>query len=523
MTASFLRLVGFESLRLARSPLLYVAIAFALVTVVGFTAAGTLGSDAFHLWTMRPSDSLPTWGAVVDDMVSCAKYISAGMFFAAFPLALREARHGHSVVAPLGRRARVAALLAATVLVGGLTGALSFAVLLIPQGPVAIAGGTSAAAFTVPLILPMAGGALGVLAGLWTRSRVAMIATAVATVAFGAARFITVPLVDQVYGLPDALVQPAGVYDPGVWGIAPIHLAYVLLLLGAIATLALLRHRRGRRDTGVIALAAAVCVTGSAVTFSAQFGYGELLGVGPRKWADMAAPDTGRVCQTPTAVTYCSYEGYEHWIPYWREAVEPVVRAVPETEHDRLPVVRQVVAWPPLSEGDTWPPEGMADPGAVWSERPEQRVDLADQVALVALGAPEYRFYSCKLTGQARLPVYLWLTTYGIEGYRDLVYPAYENRAIIHTFDIALAVALSQTPDDEVIAALHRNWDRLVAPATTPEQAAGLLGVEVTAMDLKHADALLAPFRGTAIPDSEFESPDEENPVPRMRAVRPCR
>ncbi|MFC3997775.1 hypothetical protein ACFOVU_17710 [Nocardiopsis sediminis] len=520
MIASFARLVAFESRRLARSPLLLASIAFSLVTVV---ILEVLVPTAYRDWASQRTDALPTWGGVVDDAIATAKYIAAGMFFAAFPPALREARHGHSVVAPLDRRTRIVALLAAALLVGGAAGTVSFTVLLVPRGPVAVAGGISTTAFVVPVVLPMVGGALGVLAGVWTRSWIAMIAAALATVAYGAARFITVPVVDQFYGLPDVLVQPADPYEPGRWGMAPTHLAYLLLALGACATVALLRHRRGRRDTIAIATAAAICVAGSAVTFAGQYGYGVLLGIDIRKWADWSAPDADMVCQTPSAITYCAYEGYGHWVPYWRQAVEPVARAVPESEHDRLPTVRQVTFDVPLRlDSGGWIAQGIADPGSVWYDRPEARVDLADQVALVALGAPEYRAYSCKFAGQARLPLYLWMTTYGIEGYRDLVYPTYEDQTAIDPADIALAVAMSETPDDEVIAALHRHWDRLVSPQTTTAQAAGLLGIEVTPAHLESAEAMLAPYIGTAVPVDAFASM-EDDPVSRMRATPHCR
>ncbi len=100
------------------------------------------------------------------------------------------------------------------------------------------------------------------------------------------------------------------------------HLAYLTGLVLAIAGIALASRWRAfwvLIVTGsLVALSAGLAQLGEIPEAQQRLAFGRLIGD--------RAPLT---CETEGHVEYCAMPGYAGWIPYWTEAVDPVVRAAP--------------------------------------------------------------------------------------------------------------------------------------------------------------------------------------------------
>lgn len=134
------------------------------------------------------------------------------------------------------------------------------------------------------------------------------------------------PLAPYNVGDParELVIRPAG------W-----HLAYVLGLLAAVATLALLRHgaRAGVASVATVGLAL-ILVAGEMQLRHPTEGEREAL------VALVRDPRRFQVCEMRDGIRLCAFPGYEPWIDRWAEPVSSVLRLVPP--HARpLVLVRQ--------------------------------------------------------------------------------------------------------------------------------------------------------------------------------------
>ncbi|MEU1725793.1 hypothetical protein [Nonomuraea sp. NPDC005692] len=115
-----------------------------------------------------------------------------------------------------------------------------------------------------------------------------------------------------------------------------------------------------------------------------------------------------RQCEKHGALTYCAFHDYVAWIPSWVSAVDPVARALPPAERDRLPAVRQFTDSWMGADGDE---EKSITTFMMWGRAGAQdtyRAVLASQLIRSVLGLRPPRT-GCDLHGQSRALVGLWL------------------------------------------------------------------------------------------------------------------
>ncbi|MBB6171242.1 hypothetical protein HNR23_001302 [Nocardiopsis mwathae] len=514
---SLARLVAFELTRLARNPAPWLAVAYVSLRDLD-----------------RPE--LAHWGSILDIALVGSAITGAGMFVAALPAAVREVRYTGGTALPVARRARLTALLVAAAIGGAVLFLIPYAVLVWTSGPAPLAGSVTPAAFALPLLVSALGGTVGVLVGVWTRSWL-MVPALILLVAANELLTVDVRVVDataipgvfQIGGVADALLQPGSYYSPGYWWLAPAHLVYLGLALAAAAALALLRHQSGGWGRALTAALAAVCLTGSAAAYTQRYEDGRRMNdyeMDVGSYAPWAGPVPDHTCRTRGGITYCAYAGYEQWIPYWHAAAAPVAAALPRRARGDVPrVVQQTFGrYPWNGEADALR-DGLATPIDYWDPAEETpRLDLAEQIALPALGLRTYREYDCSIRGQARLPVYLWLVARGSHDTELLFNALYENRWTARdTEQAAVAVALLDAPEQRVARGLEAHWERLVSPGTGADEAARLLGIDVTDTHRRRAAEFVEAWRG----DEPEDAPEEADfalvaPVPDS-AAPPCR
>jgi hypothetical protein len=301
-----------------------------------------------------------------------------------------------------------------------------------------------------------------------------------------------------------------GRYDirPDGW-----HLLFVVALLVLGVGLALARHGLDGRVAALVLAGVVGAVTAGWVSTRPP----SAAAVADRV-ARLENPRAYEVCETTGIVEYCSWPDATEWVPVWREAVEGVLAAVPEgrrpaslavvqrTEStvydDLLPEVRAQ-----LRPDVAWSYDGVIHPGDEMNVRvPHLTVAYMTASELVGLPGSLARCCACDAGGQARGMIAMWLTAQADpanaeeiaerladgEGFitADAV-PDYEGltsneniphaASYLHQGDAAGALALLQIPTDEVMAALDRNWDALLDPATHGADVFGWLGREAPA------------------------------------------
>jgi hypothetical protein len=373
-----LSLVRFETWRLLRNPILWIA---------------TLAALALSFVWDWPW--LPDMTMVTIDTVTASTLIGAAVLVVANLATGRDRRHDlPETLAALPTRAapRTRAIVLAAPFAGGLAAAVMIAThLLVVSSSDTAAGRFDPYEALGGVALAALAASAGAVLARWTPSLI------LPPVLIVAVAFDMVGNPRAEYGGWLVPVIPGHSPDWGARPTAP-HLLYLVgttVLLGAIA---LLRH--GLRPTrAVVALAAAAVtvVAGSSAAAGAPVLPGTGSHVTPR------LPQ--QVCEDSEGVTFCVYPDYTPWIPVWREALRPVVSAVPERAMDRLPPIRQQ----PFSADLTTPPSGdSGEPSTwtAWSTDPRQhRMLLTGQVAarLAGLGG------GCDDQGLSRTVVALWL------------------------------------------------------------------------------------------------------------------
>jgi hypothetical protein len=350
-----------EARLLLRSPTLWVGVAL------------TVGLCTTWVWTWEPVWDVFTTNAGMASLVLAGFLILLGHLAAS-----RDQRHGaHETAATLPATAqrRTTALLA-LVPVGGLVGAAAFGLELLALMPAWPAGVFDPWTALIPVVLPMMGAAIGVGVGRWLPS------TAAGPLALfaGAAGLAVLPVLgtsaDSMswHLFPVVLEEsPApGFPRPTGW-----HLVYLLAFLAVVVAAALLRHRRLWPGLAA-ALALALAVAG------VQRQVEERAPAGPDTVAATErylVPAVQR-CERHEGVDYCALPGYGRWVPLWRDAVEPVVHAVPPAVGG-LPAVRQGIGPASSVVIDLhWGRHGE------WADN--SRIGLAQEYVRVLLGMPDW-------------------------------------------------------------------------------------------------------------------------------------
>ncbi|MEU8146511.1 hypothetical protein [Nonomuraea sp. NPDC048901] len=256
------------------------------------------------------------------------------------------------------------------------------------------------------------------------------------------------------------------------------HLVYVLALAVLAGLAALLRH--GRRPVTLVAAVVALAVavpagaTAAAVRPVALFPTGRTLtidDVDTRVREKYFGRDAYR-CERREGVRYCALSDYASWIPLWAGVVAPIVRAVPPDARVRVPLVKQYTSnWWYTNE------DRVAIAPMAWGAS-DQRKLLAQSVALDIIDDFDN---ACDARGQARMVVALWLMgqasaialpqeTLNMDGRTAL-------RSLIDYGDSEIGYAKLLLQSSGARERVWTNWDTLMRPATTVEQALPLLGL----------------------------------------------
>ncbi|WP_433427540.1 hypothetical protein [Nonomuraea sp. CA-141351] len=466
------RLFLFETRRLVRHPLVWGA------TVL------VLALQTFLSWDQQPDLTMDPINAT--GLSTC---LGAVVLVVASLATSRDGRHGmpESLAGLPGRAEhRTRALLLATPLVAGLAATVAmggYLVIRLLSGP---AGGrldlweplTAVAAAVLAATL-------GVAVGRWARW---LIAGPLVVAVLGFLIFT-----NPTNGQARWLLPVMQVHQPD-WPDRPsaVHLVYVLAVAAVFSGIALLRHRVRAAPAAAVVVALAVAVPSGATAAStrppAVFPTGVTLTLGhvDSRVRERYFGSGAYRCTVLQGLTYCAFPGYEPWIPLWEQAVEPVVAALPAALRARAPQVRQMS--PTWSFTDD---SGMIRPLMSWGH-PDQRRMLAEDVAFWTTGLYDSavkhfnlsrRAALCNVQGQARTVVAHWLI--------GQVSPPEARRALYVDRDRGRLSGLDWGPAEIGYAKLllaspgarekvQANWDTLMKPTTTIDQALPLLGLKRT-------------------------------------------
>ncbi|MFW6641148.1 hypothetical protein ACOALZ_14040 [Nocardiopsis algeriensis] len=461
--AAFLRLTWFNSRRLATSPFL----------LLGAAAAGAM------VWSLRGIERTGTAESWYNELSTLAVLVALAMFAAVTPSAVREARHPGTPVAPLGRTARLLALLTAAVLVSCAAQAAGTAVLYHTYDH-PLPGVVSPYAVPVPFATAASGAVTGVALASWTRSYLPLLLLALggpgyvlyATLAASSRMGWTMGRMEQV---AYQLHNPFIVQTPSLTGVSLLSLAYALLVLAALAALALAARRRGAvlfvsLGTAVALLAGAA---GTALHGRHTYPWGT-----PIPDSEVYGHSGASPCRELEGITYCPLPGYESWTGLWHSVLGPAMAQLPEE-------ARKPVLWQDshayTREMELPPGRGMvvydhADPGSGYWEA--WLITDAARIALNMDFTPHRA--PCRATGQARIAVAPWLfdlpdTLSALE--KAEITAAYLADHTPAPADLELVRALEELPRERVRQALHLHWDRLVSGELGSVELAEELGV----------------------------------------------
>ncbi|MFI6578218.1 hypothetical protein ACIBFB_20720 [Nocardiopsis sp. NPDC050513] len=463
--AAFARLTGFNVLRILLQPLLYLGTAVSALLV----RAALVG----YSW--------PTALDVTNATEAAALAVAVTMFAATTFPAVREARYSGAVVAPLGRTGRLLSLMVAAALVTAVCQAAMVALCrLVAQGP--LPGEVSPYAQAVPFALALCGPAASVAAAMWTRSYAQLIVPVVIVPAYylyldTALATAGPQVVYRVQDLATLSFDPFSTRSPSITVLSALYLLYAVLLVGLFVSVALTARPRRGTARGIAAGACAVLATGAVATpvyANTVYGWGH-------GFPDSALHGTAS-CEVREGITYCPLPGFEGLVDGWHDTLGPPMALLPEAAGDRLPVVwqdgqsfdrdfdapggRGVVTYPVGPVGD-----------------PYFRADLASGAARAVFGFPEFFTEPCWATGQARLPLMVWLATVADDVPDDL-----QSQSVSYQLatlgpsvtDLAVARALGELPDGRVARILAEHWDAFSSAEGRTADLAALLDIPVS-------------------------------------------
>jgi hypothetical protein len=315
---------------------------------------------------------------------------------------------------------------------------------------------------------------------------------------------------------------------PATW-----HLVYLLGAAVVLGALAVWRSqaqarapRRAQAVTGAVLVAALAVTTAAAVVQTRPTS----AALAARRLAAASNPAAHQVCQRRGPAVYCVYPGFEPQIALWEPTVRAVLAGVPPDVAARaVPVtVAQRIGWPRLfeeegEEGEDASVAGdqgragdrpVAPIGTVWGRDGQAlattQARLASNVAALVTRQPDRVLQPSGEQPKpspgsaaeqpapgpgcnARAVVALWLAAraspHAAAGLRQQVSDG-RFGSIVFANDVdfddtwwgvregRFALALLERPGDQVTQTLWRNWDLLMAPATTLERLGEILGVQ---------------------------------------------
>jgi hypothetical protein len=441
-----------EARRMWHSPLLWIG---ALLTV----ALGVAWS-----WTRMPSWDTFHENAGVASMVLAAALLMAGHLSAG-----RDRRAGaeeSTRTLPTGPGRRSVALLV-TVPIAVVAGAVTYLaelLLLLPSRPV---GSFDPWVALTLLVIPAIGAGIGVLIG---RMLPGVAAGPLAVVVLVGILFMFVfvpndPASVMTHLWPVVHVNWSfGMPRPTGW-----HLLYLVGVLVAVVAANCL-PATPKSATAITLLA--VLFAGFAVQREAAETPDVIYSDEVAKYVAPEALD----CRTHEGVKYCALSGYAAWIPYWREAAEPVADLLPagaqrpsirqiSTSDDMVPMQQ---GYPELRVGDTW--------GRIGSWAEDSRMRLTRDYVATSVGLLKRddldNWRSCDGSGQHRTVVALWLLEGAAPG-KGLTVP----RTRYGDAERQAAAILLAKPREEVSRHLAAHWSEVLDPSATPLAA---LGVTIT-------------------------------------------
>ncbi|MFF4951435.1 hypothetical protein [Streptomyces chattanoogensis] len=469
-----------------RSPLLWL---LTLLTVTGRTVS------TWH--------EMPNWSVETVDTATSALVIGAGAMLAANLAILRDRRADAVELTdplPVRKRTRTLAVLVAHPLVAMVYAAMAMgaqmAGLRINSHPV---GHFDIRELLAGVLLVALMTALGAALGRWIPS---LFAAPVCILLF----FWTLVQFPQSWLLPmvPSLKLAIDPVRPPTW-----HLVYVAALALGVGTAALLRHGRhlglvipSVGSAAAVVVAITLTLNSPAATDAAR--------TEDLRQSSRSVSTGADHCEKLQSTRYCAFPSYAGWIPLWRDAVGPVVAAVPTAFRHRLPGITQRTGTgtfdPKVTSRNILTNTSWGRNGA---ERDSRRA-LAGQMAAAATGFPWGTQRGagpsgCDARGRARTVVALWLI-----GQTEKPLPATTTRSSVSTDDgkrsdretpasdlgavdygsLELAYAQRLLAQPGARERIWANWSVLIAPTTTIDQALPLL-------DLKRAAAPEAP-KGTS-------------------------
>ena len=298
-----------------------------------------------------------------------------------------------------------------------------------------------------------------------------------------------------------------------------LHLAYVVALTLAVATVALARLVPPRaRSATVVPAVALVLVTAVAVTrpISDQ---------SARRLASWANEGDSRLrCRTVADATVCAYPEYD-FRDDWEPVLERMAAAAPRGLNGvrvsqrfarqslmrvAPAVTRHFAAGIPRGPEEPWPYDDAVHPDIRWDARGGTDHLLAIDVAAATVGLPpnERSDGICSSADQARAVAALWLAAHGSPGAHSAVegmtapledfaddevamsfalFPVVGVETWRATYNPSLrwsrrdadyALALLARDDREIRNVLAANWETILRPSTTSDQLAAWAGLD---------------------------------------------
>ncbi|GIE32114.1 hypothetical protein Ait01nite_051590 [Actinoplanes italicus] len=438
-----------EARRMWHSPILWIG---TLLTV----ALGVAWS-----WTRMPS-----WETFHENAGVASMVLGAALLMAGHLAAGRDRRAGAEETTrtlPAGPGRRNVALLV-TVPIAAATGAVAYLaqlLLLLPAWPV---GRFDPWVAPTLVIIPAIGAAVGVLVG---RALPGVAAGPLAVVVMVGILFMFVFVPNDQASVMTHLWPVVhvnwsfGMPRPTGW-----HLLYLVGVLVAVVSAIC---RPAAPKSAIAATLLAVLFAGFAVHREAAETPDVIYSDEVAKYVAPEALD----CRTHEEVRYCALSGYTAWIPYWREAAEPVARLLPAGA--QRPSIRQISTsddmvpmrpgYPEMRVGDTW--------GRIGSWAQDSRTRLTRDYAATAVGLLRRddvdNWRSCDGSGQHRTVVALWLLDQAAPG-EGLTVP----RTRYGDAERQAAEVLRAKPREEVREHLAAHWSEVLDPSATPLAALGV-------------------------------------------------
>lgn len=447
--------------------------------------------------------AMPTWSDLIDQTKLQIVVVAAVMFaITTFP-AIREVRHSEGFALPLSSRARLLALILASVIVtsGGVGALIAFHVL---SASAPIAGTASPFALLSLFVLSWCGPLSAVASAAWTRSYAPLVMLLLLVPAYLLYTLTSMgtradEVLRRLGGVANWVLDPLPiVQQPAVTELAFLTLLHTLFLAAFLLAFALAGRAEARTFRPVSLCAAGVLLAGlfsvtvhveNTYTYDSPFTDDQLYG---------AEADP---CRVREGVTYCPLPGYESWVDYWHAALGPAMAQVPERAQNRVPTLwqgnqnlrRDVQAFRPADlsfprDDHSFPPEGTVIVYDHWDpEVPYFREELVIEVTTAVLGLPRYHEGLCEGTGQARIVVGAWLVSV------DETLSEAESLNTAENFlaafnpsplDLRVAHTVIALPPESVAPVVEKHWERLLSPDTTTEELAKLLELPLSGDDV---------------------------------------